>query len=120
MEDLCTESAIKFFENYSKVLEALAERRFITLVSDRFRLYVFRGARRDYIVSPCRFCMCEDFVINFVNRDRQSPCYHVVGFKIAELRGKIVELEIDIDTLAKIVEEVVGIGISPTLRKILR
>ncbi len=109
------------FENHSKVLEGLRTGRFIRLVSiDGVEVYVFRGVERDYIVSPCRFCMCHDFVINVLGRRSKAVCYHVVGFEIARRRGKLRVVHVSSEDLANIVLEIVLQGFSATLRRVLK
>lgn len=120
MENLCSEEILKSFENYEKVIEALASKRFISVSYKDFTIYVFRGMKRDYIVAPCSFCTCEDFAINYLGKSRMTPCYHVIGFKIAESQNKLTRLEAEPKILAKIVEEIVFDGISITLRKLLK
>lgn len=120
MDNICTEDVVKMFETHDKVLEALANRRFVVLLYKGYKFYLFKGVRKDYIVSPCSFCTCEDFIINYIAKSRKTPCYHVVGFRIAELYNKLTEVEIDPHILAKVLDEVILDGISTTLRKILR
>lgn len=105
--------------SYDKIEEAFNSKRFIVLNCRGFRFYVFRGLKRDYFVVPCRFCTCEDFIINYLSRDREEPCYHVIGFKIAEMSNKLVELDVDSNLLADIFREIVYDEFSSTLRKIL-
>jgi predicted nucleic acid-binding Zn finger protein len=120
MSDLCSEDVVRYFENYDKVIEALASKRFIVLECKGLVTYIFKGTKRDYIVSPCRLCTCEDFIINYIGKNRSTPCYHVVGFRIAEKHGKLTKLDVDNKTLSKILEEIVLDGISYTLRKLLK
>ncbi|MEM1541343.1 MAG: hypothetical protein QW101_02290 [Ignisphaera sp.] len=120
MEYLCGEQILNKFTGYDKIEEALNNRRFIVIKCRGFKFYVFKGLKKDYIVAPCRFCTCDDFVVNYLSRKRENPCYHVVGFKIAETVNKVVELEVDPKILAKIVEEVIYDGFSSTLRKLLK
>lgn len=120
MENLCSENVLKSFEGYEKIVEGLARRRFVALSSQGLIVYVFKGVKRDYIVSPCRFCTCEDFIINYVGKARSVPCYHVIGFEIAERQSKLAKIELDYPTLSKVIEEIIFEGISITLRKLLR
>uniref|UniRef100_A0A7C2VBQ4 SWIM-type domain-containing protein n=1 Tax=Ignisphaera aggregans TaxID=334771 RepID=A0A7C2VBQ4_9CREN len=119
-ENLCSEKNVKSFETYDKVVEALASRRFVRVSSGTLILNVFRGQQRDHLVVPCMFCTCEDYVLNYLERSRNTPCYHVIGFKIAETRGKLVRIDVDPGTLAQIVEEIMFDKVSATLRKLLR
>lgn len=120
MSNLCDEDTMKFFENYDRIIEALAGKRFIAVKYQGLVIHIFKGIKRDHIVAPCRLCTCEDFIVNYVGRNRSIPCYHVVGFKIAEKYGKLVELEVDLMTMTKILEEIVFEGVSSTLRKLLK
>ncbi|MEM1645938.1 MAG: hypothetical protein QXL96_08765 [Ignisphaera sp.] len=120
MENLCSENILKMFEGYDRILEALAKKRFVVLSSQGLVVYVFKGVKRDYIVSPCKLCTCDDFVINYIGKSRSTPCYHVIGFEIAEKQNKLVKVELDYSTLAKVVEEIIFEGVSIMLRKLLR
>lgn len=119
---LCRNSIVEYFQNHDKLLAAINTRRFTTLIDRDYglQIHVFRGVDRDYLVSPCNICTCSDFIINFIGRKREYPCYHVVGFAIAEKQGKLSYVELDHNTLVTIVSEVVFLGISPRLRKIIR
>jgi len=109
------------FESHDKILEALRAGRFIRLVSvDGVEVYVFRGVERDYIVSPCRFCMCYDFIINVLGKRSKVVCYHIVGFEIAQRRGKLRVVRVSSEELADIVLEIVLQGFSATLRRVLK
>lgn len=120
MSNLCTRDMLKLFENYDRVVEALASKRFIVIKYRGLMVYVFKGVKRDHLVSPCKFCTCEDFIVNYIGRNRPTPCYHVIGFEIAKEMGKLVELEVNPQTMAKIVEEIVFEEFSHTLRKLLK
>jgi predicted nucleic acid-binding Zn finger protein len=111
---------VNFFEGYDRVIEALASRRFIKVKCGSLVIHIFKGIKRDHIVSPCRICTCEDFIVNYIGKNRSTPCYHVVGFRVAEKHNKLVEIEVDYKTLSKILEEIVFDGVSHTLRKLLK
>jgi len=116
---VCDADTIKAFENHEKVLEGLRAGRFMVLDSEGMKIYVFRGVERDYIVSPCSFCMCYDFLINVLSRRIKTACYHVVGFEIARLKGKLYVVHVRPDQLADIIIEIAVQGFSHTLRRIV-
>lgn len=122
LETLCRDEVLNHFTNHEKLLNAINMNRFVVLIDRMYglRVYVFRGSDRDYLVSPCRMCTCSDFIINFIGRKRGYPCYHVVGFTIAEKQNRLKYVELDHVTLISIVSEVVSQGFSPKLRKIIR
>lgn len=117
--EICSEQILNMFKEHDKVVEALSEQRFLLLTHRDLKFHIFRGSKRDYIVSPCRLCTCEDFVLNYIGKLRKNPCYHVVGFRIAELYNKVIEIKVDLYTLSDILEEIISKSTSFTLRKIL-
>lgn len=122
LESLCRDTVLKHFIGHEKLLNAINMRRFLVLIDRDYglKMYVFKGIDRDYLVSPCRMCTCSDFIINFVGRKRDYPCYHVVGFIIAEKQNKLNYVELDHNTLISIVNEIVFQGFSSKLRKIIK
>jgi len=116
---VCDADIIKAFENHEKVIEGIRAGRFMVLDSKVMRIYVFRGIERDYVVSPCSFCMCYDFLINVLSRRTKIACYHVVGFEIARLKGKLHVVRVEPEELAEIVIEIAVQGFSYTLRRIV-
>ncbi len=96
--------------------------RFVELVDcdSKIKFYIYRGVDHDYIVSPCRMCTCKDFIVNFLGRRREYPCYHVIGFFIAIRENKIYKLYTSSDNIANIITEITYQGYSQTLRKLFR
>ncbi len=121
MEELCSDEVVSSFATHPKVLEGFRSRRFVLLkcVETGFEIHVFRGVERDYVVVPCRWCSCYDFVINVLSRRIKSACYHVVGFELARRLGKLYVVEVPGTVLKEIVIEIMSMRFSPTLRKIL-
>jgi predicted nucleic acid-binding Zn finger protein len=119
---LCSDEVINHFLSYEKLLEAINMKRFLVLINrdNGLKIYVFKGINKDYLVSPCRICTCSDFIINFIGRKRGYPCYHVVGFAIAEKLNKLSYIELDNNMFTSIVYEIVFQGMSFKLRKILK
>lgn len=85
--------------------------------SSEWRFYVYRGLERDYIVIPCRFCSCYDFLLNVLIRKRKVACYHVIGFEIARLNNALIEVEVCKRELSTILSEIMVFGKSNSLRK---
>lgn len=122
LESLCKNTILEHFIGHEKLLNAINMRRFLVLVDKDYslKIYVFKGIDRDYLVSPCRMCTCSDFIINFISKRREYPCYHVIGFAIAERQNKLNYIELDHNTLISIVSEIIFQGFSPKLRKIIK
>ncbi len=117
LRDVCSEGVIREFENHPKVSEGIRNKRFIVLRCGKVEVYIYRGQVRDYIVDPCRFCSCYDFMINVLSRRRKVACYHVVGFLIAEERGALRVVEVSCDVIRDVVLEISLFGLSTKLRK---
>ncbi len=121
-KDLCRDEVISKYSSYAKLVEALNSMRFIELIdSDSgMKFYIYKGVQHDYIVSPCRMCTCKDFIVNFIGRKREYPCYHVVGFFIAIKENKIYRLYVTSDKIIDIITEILYQGYSQTLRKLFK
>lgn len=119
--NMCSESVVAKFLSHDKLLEALRSDRFLLLVGkeNAIKVRVFRGVDKDYIVSPCRLCTCRDFVIHFRWGRRGYPCYHVIGFYVAESRGMLRQVTVDYQTIEAIVREIALQGFSSTLRRLI-
>jgi len=119
--ELCRREVITPFERHEKVVEALKSRRIVILrVQDvKTSFYVFKGVKRDYILIPCRWCSCTDFIMNTIRRGIAKPCYHLATLAIALGSGKFVEIDVDFQSVKNIILEIAGEGISTTLRRIL-
>ena len=83
-------------------------------------LWFYTGVKRDYVVIPRVYCSCKSFVINVMSRKSVKTCRHLLIQAIGEENGLYREAAInDLDTLYKIVKEILDLGISPTLRRVL-
>lgn len=82
--------------------------------------WFYVGARHDHIIIPRIYCSCKDYLINVMSRKRRRVCRHLVIQYIAEKNGlyRVVSIN-DPDTYMSIVNEIIDIGVSLTLRKLL-
>ncbi|MET1160764.1 MAG: hypothetical protein ABWW65_07380 [Thermoprotei archaeon] len=83
-------------------------------------IWFYTGVRGDYVLVSRVYCSCKDYIINIMSRKSKKSCKHLIIQKLAEETNeyRVVEVE-DLDTLYKIVREILEIGISPTLRGLL-
>ncbi len=114
---LCSVDMLREYENHPKVLEGIRNKRFMCLRSERLTFYVYRGVEKDYIVVPCRFCSCYDFLLTVLIRRRRCACYHVIGLEIARLWGALLDVRVEDRELVEVLEEVLVYGKSARLRK---
>ena len=120
-EELCTEDVLEKYRYYEKVVEALRNKRFVCLHStSNTEICIFRGQQRDYVVIPCRWCTCNDFIINVLSRGIKQVCYHIAGFVIAMQEGKIIDIDVNLQELTRILYEIAFYGISITLRRMTK
>ncbi len=115
----CSEEVVREFEGHPKVVEGIRNGRFIILRCGKYEVRVFKGQSRDYIVDPCRFCSCYEFVINVLSRRRRVACYHMVGFVIAEREGRVRVMNVDCSVIRDILIEIALDGFSIKLRRYL-
>jgi predicted nucleic acid-binding Zn finger protein len=102
-----------------KVREALHYKRIIKLSSDEVVIWVFYGKERDYLIVPKIYCSCMDFELNVIFRGVKKSCYHIITQHIAESNGFFRDLRVSSELINDILVEILYIGRSPTLRKIL-
>ncbi|MEL9997075.1 MAG: hypothetical protein QXH99_01040 [Sulfolobales archaeon] len=102
-----------------KVREALHDKRIIKLSSDEVVIWVFYGKERDYLIIPKIYCSCMDFELNVIFRGVKKSCYHIITQHIAESNGVFRDLRVSSELINDILVEILYIGRSPTLRKIL-
>ena len=114
---VCDEHIVEEYENHPKVLEGMKSGRFVVLKCGDFAVHVYKGHTRDYIVDPCRFCSCYDFLINVLSRRKKSACYHTAGFVIARRKGKLKILSVTPSEFRDIVVEISLFGLSTRLRR---
>jgi len=102
-----------------KIREALHDRRVIKLSSDEVVIWVFYGKERDYLIIPKIYCSCMDFELNVIFRGVKKSCYHIVTQHVAEGSGFFRNLRVSNELINDILVEILYIGRSSTLRKIL-
>ncbi len=102
-----------------RVRESLYERRVLKLVCGDNHYWFFNSKERDYLIVPKLYCSCMDFELNVITRGSKKYCYHIITQRCAEVSGMFKELLVDSETLNDIVTEVVYVGRSNTLRKLL-
>jgi predicted nucleic acid-binding Zn finger protein len=84
-------------------------------ISDSPPLYIFMGEHGDHIIVDGVYCTCEAFY--FSSLRGRPHCYHVYAARLEGGSAKTVDL--DVDEVIEVVEEVMNVGFSVTLRKIL-
>ncbi|MCS7107946.1 MAG: hypothetical protein RMH77_04120 [Sulfolobales archaeon] len=102
-----------------RVKESLYEKRVLRLVCGDTYLWIFNSRDRDYLIIPRMYCSCMDFELNVVIRKTKKYCYHLITQHIAEGRALFKELHVSKESLNDILVEVLYIGRSSTLRKLL-
>ncbi len=81
--------------------------------------WIYLGHREDHIVIPKTYCTCKNFNIGVMTRKQLLSCKHLIVQWIAERNNRYRTLRINIDDYRKIIKEILEIGISPTIRKLL-
>lgn len=82
--------------------------------------YFYVGERRDHVVVPYVYCSCKNFTIRVMSKKEKPSCKHLIMVRLALEKSVYRELLIeDLTLLRKIVKEIIEIGLSPTLRKLL-
>ncbi|WP_148217174.1 hypothetical protein [Acidilobus saccharovorans] len=118
----------------SSITEEETSQRYVKIRSGRLELWVYMGAHGDHLIVPAAprertsrsadvkpiYCSCEGFQRRLLSED-EFGCTHVIAFSKALRRGgKPHSLEgLPIDDMLKIVNEVLTLGQSVTLRRIL-
>ncbi len=102
-----------------RVRESLHERRVLKLVCGNTYFWIFNSKERDYLIIPKIYCGCMDFELNVIVRGSKKYCYHLITQRIAELRGMFKELQVTGELLEGILAEVLYVGRSNTLRRLL-
>ncbi len=81
------------------------------------RLYI--GVKRDHIIIPGVYCSCKDYVIHVMSEKKSKACIHLLAEEAAKERDLYRTIAIDIDTLYRIINEIMSFDRSSTLRRIL-
>ena len=103
-------------ELVGKALAAVNSLRYV-LVSENPPIFIFMGEHGDYLVIDGIYCTCMSFQTSMMKG--RPLCYHIIGSWIAMSLSKYHDLSrrIDHEKLNKIINEVLELGLSPTLRK---
>ena len=83
-------------------------------------VWFYVSPRRDHLIVPRTYCSCKDFIINVMSRKKKQVCRHLIIQYIGNIKKMYRTIIIpDLDTFLKIINEILDINISPTLRKLL-
>ncbi|WFO75744.1 hypothetical protein J4526_02435 [Desulfurococcaceae archaeon MEX13E-LK6-19] len=88
-----------------------------TLIEYPARFYI--GVKRDHIIIPGVYCSCKDYVIHVMSEKKSKACIHLFAEEAAKEKNLYRTIVIDINTLYKIINEIMLFDRSPTLRRIL-
>ncbi|MEM4518880.1 MAG: hypothetical protein QXD94_00355 [Sulfolobales archaeon] len=113
------ESSNHLSDLHNRVKEALYEKRVFRLVCSGKYLWVFSSRDRDYLIIPKIYCSCVDFELNVIVRGSKKYCYHLITQYIAESKGMFKELTVSNELLNDIFIELIYIGRSNALRKLM-
>lgn len=108
--------------------------RFVKVRSGKLEVWVYLGPREDHLLVAAGhpkemgkaaeepvYCSCEAFQLRFISEERSLACKHVHALRLV-LRGLATHAEVELKDpgqLAEIINEVIDIGRSVTLRKVL-
>ncbi len=81
--------------------------------------WFYVSPRRDHVVVPHYFCTCKDYTIRVMTRRHSLSCKHVLAQRLSEITGVYRIVVLDINEYIKILTEILRMGISPTLRRLL-
>ncbi len=81
--------------------------------------WFYVSPRRDHIVVPHYFCTCKDYTIRVMARRHNLSCKHVLAQRLSEITRIYRIVVLDINEYIKILAEILRMGISPTLRRLL-
>ena len=117
----CSEDVIKQFSKHNKVIEAITSKRFIKFKTNNLatEYWGYLGKERDYILIPCLYCSCPDFIINVLSKRIRDFCYHLVALEIARKKHMYRELSINERDLIIVIFEIITRSFSPYLRKLI-
>ncbi|MEM1674973.1 MAG: hypothetical protein QXX35_01605 [Desulfurococcaceae archaeon] len=75
---------------------------------------------KDHVIIPKTYCSCMDFIVNVMSRKTRLFCKHLLIQYISEKTNNYREVEINsVEELTRIINEIIDINISPTLRRLL-
>ncbi len=116
----CIESAKELPKaSIKKAVAAAMEYRVIKILENP-EIYVFRGAREDYLIIPPYYCSCMDFQVNVIARRIRKSCYHILAYCISRFYGRVKEFILkDVDTTTTVINEILLHGRSSTLRQLI-
>jgi predicted nucleic acid-binding Zn finger protein len=82
--------------------------------------YFYIGERNDHLMIPYIYCTCKNFTIRVMVKKEKRTCKHLLMLKLALSKSmyRIVVIK-GFSLYRKIINEIINIGISPTLRKLL-
>ncbi len=82
--------------------------------------YFYIGERNDHLIIPYIYCTCKNFTIRVMVKKEKKTCKHLLMLKLALKKSmyRIVEFR-GLGLYRKVINEIINIGISPTLRKLL-
>lgn len=84
-------------------------------IHDEPPIYVYMGEHGDHVIVGGVFCSCEAFYFSHL---RGKPgCYHVYAARMAGDSAR--SLRVGVDTVLDIIGEVLNVGLSSTLRRLL-
>lgn len=85
-----------------------------------YPIYFYVGEKRDHVMIPYVFCSCKNFTIRVMSKKKKPSCKHLIMLRLALDKSMYREIYIeDLTLLKKIINEIIRIGLSPTLRKLL-
>jgi len=83
-------------------------------------IWFYIGTRYDHIIVPRTYCSCKEFLINVMSRKKKLVCKHLLIQELSEKTSNYRVVEISEPSLLyKIINEILDMNISPTLRKLL-
>ncbi len=110
-------------ENMREAYSAAALKKMVKIIITDYNTeaptWIYIGHRHDHIIVPRIYCTCRDFNIRVMTRKQHLSCKHLVIQYIAEKMGRYRILKIKLNDYKKIIKEILEIGISPTIRKLL-
>jgi predicted nucleic acid-binding Zn finger protein len=82
--------------------------------------YFYIGERNDHLIIPYIYCTCKNFTIRVMVKKEKKTCKHLLMLRLALEKSMYRTIMIrELDLYRKIINEIINIGISPTLRKLL-
>ena len=90
-------------------------------IGDRnYFIHFYVGEKHDHMIIPFSYCSCKNFLIKVMTKKARLSCKHLLMLKYALDNRLFRTIRINNDKLLKnIIDEIINLGISPTLRKLL-